>query len=58
MAEVERLPDLPDQVKTVVSVAVNQSHYDSSDEEFDNDRNFRQTSQNLTQSLIDDLSKE
>ena len=41
MAEIERLPELPEQVKTLVSAAVNKSHYDSSDEEYDFDRNFR-----------------
>lgn len=41
MTGVERLPELPSSVKQIVSAAVNESHYDSSDEEFDRDKNFR-----------------
>lgn len=41
MSGVENLPELPIAIKQVMTAAVNEKHYDSSDEDFDGDKNFK-----------------
>ena len=41
MSGIENLPELPNAVKQVMTAAVNENHYDSSDEDFDGDKNFK-----------------
>ena len=41
MSGVENLPELPTAIKQVMTAAVNEKHYDSSDEDFDGDKNFK-----------------